>query len=127
MTDELTKTFFDTFGIEPKHIFRGCKFGAKYYAEICDETTCNGCDEEIRKTEYPTITDRILLELICIKNKELISIVQVKGNNLEELKSYILQTCIKGYKQYSNSSLSEYRELADNFKHQVLTLFEEGN
>ena len=66
MTNDLEKTFFDTFGIEPKHIFRGCRLGAKYYAEICDETTCNGCDEEIRKTEYPQITDRILLELICI-------------------------------------------------------------
>ena len=66
MTNELEKQFFDTFGIEPKHIFRGCKLGAKYYAEICDETTCNGCDEEIRKTEYPTITDHMLLELICI-------------------------------------------------------------
>ena len=61
MTNELEKQFFDTFGIEPKHIFRGCRLGAKYYAEICDETTCNGCDEEIRKTEYPQITDRILL------------------------------------------------------------------
>ena len=125
MTNELEKQFFDTFGIEPKHIFRGCKLGAKYYAEICDETTCNGCDEEIRKTEYPTITDRILLELICIRCKELISIIKVKGNNREELKNYILKLCIEDYTFYSKTSEKTYNELANNFKHQVRTLLEE--
>ena len=109
---ELTKTFFDTFGIEPREKVNQTFNGAEFKIETIKD--------------YPQITDRILLELICIKNKELISIVQIKGNNLEELKSYILQTCIKGYTKYSNSSLSEYRELADNLKHQVRTLFEEG-
>lgn len=73
---------------------------------------------------YPQITERILLELICIKNKELISIVQVRGNNLEELKSYILQTWAHWYTYYS--SLPVHKERADNFKRRVRTLFEEG-
>ena len=142
MTDELTKTFFDTFGIEPRYE-DACTVEDEYWnnEELANEygtfdqyMNCKCGNQENCTTEcscayqrevYPQISDSILLELICIKNKELISIVQIKGNNLEELKSYILQTCIKGYTKYSNSSLSEYRELADNFKHQVRTLFEE--
>lgn len=108
MTTELEKQFFDTFGIEPKHIFRGCKLGAKYYAEICDETTCNGCDEEIRKTEYPTITDRILLELICIVSERRI----LPSCDVNGLKEYVL-------KELCTMIMSE------EAKHQVRKLFEE--
>ena len=104
MTNELEKTFFDIFGIEPK--------------------TKRDKETRLKYTEYPQITDRMLLELICIKNKELISIVQVRGNNLEELKSYILQTWVHWYTYYS--SLPVHKERADNFKRQVRTLFEEG-
>ena len=49
MTNELEKTFFDTFGIEPS---------TKY--DYCWKT------EENKDKLYPQITDRILLELICI-------------------------------------------------------------
>ena len=129
MTNELEKQFFDTFGIEPKWKSEQCdgwmRTTAEAYFTNLEEAKKFGIVFQ-EEPEYPQIIDRILLELICIKNKELISIVQVKGKNLEELKSYILQMCIKGYTKYSNSSLSEYRELADNFKHQVRTLFEEG-
>lgn len=57
MTTDLTKTFFDTFGIEPKLDCKRC--GAKNFAlGQCAEVDCE-------KT-YPEITDRILLEMICI-------------------------------------------------------------
>lgn len=111
MPNEIEKQFFDTFGIEPKFktfAIKRDKQGEFTYPPIY---------------EYPQITDRILLELICIKNKELISIVQVRGNNLEELKSYILQTWAHWYTYYS--SLPVHKERADNFKRRVRALFEE--
>ena len=46
MTDELTKTFFDTFGIEGKELKSPDNF-----------------------TYYPEITNRILLELKCVYNQ----------------------------------------------------------
>ena len=110
MTNDLEKHFFDTFGIEPKHIFRGCRLGAKYYAEICDETTCNGCDEEIRKTEYPQITDRIYLMLLATLT--CICSIEFPFADIQKLKEDILKEVIKH--QYGFD------------KHQVRTLFEEG-
>ena len=114
MTNELEKQFFSTFGIEP--IYKdACTVEDKYWnnEELANEygtfdqymnCKCGNqgnctteCSCAYQKEVYPQITDRILLELICIKNKELISIVQVRGNNLEELKSYILQTWAHWY------------------------------
>ena len=106
MTNEIEKQFFQCFGIKPK------------------TNQVYGMQLDYHIDGYPQITDRMLLELICIKNKELISIVQVRGNNLEELKSYILQTWAHWYTYYS--SLPVHKERADNFKQQVRTLFEEG-
>lgn len=102
MTNELEKTFFDTFGIDERELEYPDNF-----------------------TYYPEITDHILLELICIRCKELISIIKVKGDNREELKNYILKLCIDDYTFYSKISDKTYNELANNFKHQVRTLFEE--
>ena len=60
MTNKLEKQFFDTFGIEPKLDCKRC--GAMNFAiGQCAEVDCE-------KT-YPPITDRILLELICILNQ----------------------------------------------------------
>ena len=128
MTNELEKKFFDTFGIEPKKqcYYWDCPYSTGNIVNdiAMNERDCNSCknpDKEI----YPQITDRILLELICIKNKELISIVQVRGNDLEELKSYILQTWAHWYTYYS--SLPVHKERADNFKQQVRKLFKGDN
>ena len=52
MTDKLEKQFFDTFGIEKRKT-------NKIYIPSTSE--CIAYD-----LEYPQITDRILLELICI-------------------------------------------------------------
>jgi hypothetical protein len=53
MTDELTKTFFDTFGIEPI----GCN----------DNKNCTGALDctQCPNAKYPQITDRILLGIIA--------------------------------------------------------------
>lgn len=63
---------------------------------------------------YPQITDRILLELICILSKSQISIsfdtLMLGASDVEKLKGYILLACM-GF--------------AKDIKHQVQALFEE--
>ena len=126
MTNELEKQFFNTFGIEPK-----CYCGNDYVFEAMLEDECTDGNREKCKTckkvgkTYPQITDHILLELMCIRCKELISIIKVKGDNREELKNYILKLCIEDYTFYSKTSEKTYNELANNFKQQVRTLFED--
>ena len=100
MTNELEEYFFNMFEIEP-------------YLEI-------------GMIAYPEITDTHYLKLICLLNVTLIKIVKLRGDSLEQLKKFILQGCITDYEFYSNSSLPEHNEQAENFKHQVRTLFEEG-
>ena len=124
MTNELEKQFFDAFGIEPIE-FKSCDVGTfcPYPEKECGTDTCPYY--RTYKVDYPAISDSILLELICIRCKELISIIKVKGDNREELKNYILKLCIEDYTFYSKISVKTYNELANNFKHQVRKLFEE--
>lgn len=113
MTSKLEKQFFDTFGIEPRDNFKGCKSGITFYTYGCNMPSCKGCSKEIREKEYPQITDRILLELICIlsKSKAFYSnFYKIQDVNIEQLKEQVLTNCI---------SKSIY------FKHQVRKLFEE--
>ena len=106
MTNELEKQFFDTFGIEPKLDCKRC--GAMNFAlGQCAEVKCE-------KT-YPQITDSILLELICIDNQENVYKCRPLTNNVEELKTYILEEFIR------LSELGLFKRA-----HQVRTLFEEG-
>ena len=95
MTNELEKQFFDTFGIEKisswKTVDAGKMFG---YESVKD---------------YPQITDRILLELICIVSERRI----LPSCDVNGLKEYIL-------KELCTMIMSE------EAKHQVRTLFEEG-
>lgn len=98
MIDELTKTFFDTFGIEPK---TNQVYGIQldYYIE-----------------DYPQITDRILLELICILNS--VS-VELKSECIKDLKQEILGE-MKILLEYAPNEETE-----EFIKHQVQTLFME--
>ena len=109
MTNELEKQFFDAFGIEQKYEDGTCDMDDK-----CRYTDCNTC-QRINKFNYPQITDRILLELICIDNQENIYKCRPSVDNVEELKTYILEEFIR---------LSELGLLKR--AQQVRTLFEEG-
>ena len=112
MTDELTKTFFDTFGIEPKNISTGeCKY--KITPEFC-KSDCLDCKNTIKEKTYPQITDRILLELICILSKyqkNVGSLLEICETDKNSIKEEVLDMLI-------------FRDTA--LKHQVRTLFEEG-
>ena len=125
MTNELEKQFFDTFGIEPKE-FKSCDVGTfcPYPEKECGTDTCPYY--RTYKIDYPQITDTHYLKLICLINVSLIKIVKLRGDNLEQLKNFILQGCLTDYEFYLNSSFPEHREQAENLKHQVRTLFEEG-
>lgn len=91
----IEKQFFDTFGIEEKELEYPDNF-----------------------TYYTEITDRILLELICILNKHYSEHYQIAsmivGKNIEEVKKSILNDCIEQSKH-------------KDFKHQVQALFKEDN
>jgi hypothetical protein len=73
MTNELEKTFFDTFGIEPKPLF----------------STRNGYTKD--HYIYPQITDHILLELIIILG----TICTVFDKNIDDLKENVLKNLIE--------------------------------
>lgn len=142
MTNDLEKQFFDTFGIEPK-CKDACIVEDKYWnnEELANEygtfdqyMNCKCGNQENCTTEcscaykkeiYPQITDTHYLKLICLINISLIKIVKLRGANLEQLKNFILQGYLTDYEFYSNSSLPEHREQAENLKHQVQALFEE--
>ncbi len=62
MTTELEKQFFDTFGIEPKlnDCNWQCQKPSKLIYMCANNNNCEHCKE------YPQITDRHYLELICL-------------------------------------------------------------
>ena len=70
MTNELEKTFFDTFEIEPK------------------TNQVHGIQLDYHIEDYPQITDSILLELICIANKYYIDL---EGTDIETMKNSLLE------------------------------------
>lgn len=92
----IEQEFFETFGIEP---ITYCKH-FKYVKSKCDKLNSeSGCTDCIGKySEYPKITDRVLLQLIRIMN-----IYQEKsliyGQTMNELKYDILNRCILMHKK----------------------------
>ena len=103
MTNELEKQFFDTFGIEPRPLF----------------STRNGYTDD--KYIYPTITDSILLELICMANQHEDYPISTNIKNIQARTLRILLRTEKFYKNYYGSD-GRYKKLVK----QVRTLFEEG-
>ena len=104
MTYELTKTFFDTFNIEPI----GCNDN-KNCTGVLDCTQCPN-------VKYPQITDRILLELIFLQP---LSIEFEYPRNIKELKNTLLRYYIEELSLFAEPSEAEI------FKQQVQALFEE--
>ena len=134
MTNDLEKQFFSTFGIEAKYE-DACTVEDKYWnnEELANEygtfdqyMNCKCGNQENCTTEcscayqkevYPQITDRILLELICILNS--VS-VEFKSECIEDLKREILGETIILLEHAPNEETAKF------IKHQVRTLFEEG-
>lgn len=122
MTNELEKTFFDTFGIGAYYKYLLIDKTSKFHNEkLFDKTNFidfikSGKDYLLLKViKYPPqITDHILLELICILSERPISIsfdtLMLGASDVEKLKGYILLACI-GF--------------AKDIKQQVQALFEE--
>lgn len=137
MTNELEKRFFQRFGIEPRYE-DACTVEDEYWnnEELANEygtfdqyMNCKCGDQENCTTEcsfayqrevYPQITDRILLELICIHNTYLET--NLYSIDYESLKKEILKDLIN--EQESRELKNDY--VSDDMKHQVRTLFEEG-
>ena len=105
MTNELEKKFFDTFGIKQREHTQCRSLGCRK-----PYTDCVNCQYyEVYKIDYPQITDRILLELIC-KLSGVCCPQFAFERGVEELKWDILKRCIHYNKE---------------LKHQVHRLFEE--
>ena len=89
MTTELEEQFFKVFGIEK---IECCKH-FKYVDSKCDRPDsmerCLGCIGTNKV--YPKITDRVLLEMICIANKNNIEVI---GETVEEMKNKLLEEMI---------------------------------
>lgn len=135
MTNELEKQFFDTFGIEPKYE-DACTVEDKYWAneELANEygtfdqyMNCKCGNQENCTTEcscayqkeiYPEITDRILLELICLNN---IYLWEVHTNTVDELKNVLLNK----YIEHVNLMADENEK--QEYINQVQSLFKENN
>ena len=117
MTNELEKTFFDTFGIKPK---RQCYYWDCPYStgEIEKDTpinqrdcaNCTNPDKEV----YPQITDRILLELLVIMTRYT-DIIE-GFDSVQELKEFVLKDLMYSLTQPECNIV----------KQQVRALFEEG-
>lgn len=92
MTTELEKQFFKTFGIEPQKLCFNCDCVAKdeigYDEKICDDRCV------YIEREYPKITDRVLLELICVLSQYFYLFEDLHVKTVSELKDCVLQKCI---------------------------------
>lgn len=117
ITNELEKRFFDTFGIEPRYktcILKYCPYKKEYDCENCED----------RKWHYSQITNRILLELICVLNQ--VDLYFYGENdcfiavNYKDLKEEVIAKCIR---LADKNAFSEFN--GEHIKTQVQALFEE--
>ena len=82
MTTELEEQFFKVFEIEPFCDLPCNKRGV----ECTDNTYCGN--------KYPEITDRVLLELICLLSQYFYLFEDLHVKTVSELKDCVLQKCI---------------------------------
>ena len=134
MTTDLDKQFFETFGIEPK-LNRPCE--QLLQNKYCNENSgsrdtyfdpypyCVGfenCTKDYKERVwvYPKITDRILLELICLLNT--ITHPDLGDVYVEKLKTTVLQEYLKMF----DSDFWENEEKSKKeFIEEVQALFKE--
>ena len=124
MTNELEKTFFDTFGIEPEYTYlvtdtfytNNIHTYTATKDDLIDYFEGKNCGRykviEVYKN-YPQITDHILLELLVIMTRY--TDIIDGFDNVQELKEFVLKELIYSLTQQE----------CDIVKHQVRTLFEE--
>ena len=105
---EIEKQFFETFGIKPD--ITSC------YHRCKKDLNCRECNEA--KVIYPQITDRILLDLICLNN---IYLWETHTSTVNELKNVLLNK----YIEYVNLMADENEK--QEYINQVQSLFEEDN
>lgn len=123
MTTEIEKQFFDTFGIAPRACIASCGKCQHYSYDYCLSGYCildsdyDNCG--VAAKEYPQITDRILLELICIWNNACLYLEDsIAPINYQKVTEIILEYFV---------DIENYRFAISKqeIKHQVCTLFEE--
>ena len=101
MTNELEKQFFDTFRIEAKQ--KCAKPLLKTTSGFCKAyKNCVGCDYNDLK--YPQITDRILLNLICIANEYL---DYPTSTNIKNIQARTLRILLKVKKYFKDTYSSQ--------------------
>lgn len=110
--NDIKEKFYKTFGIEP---FTCCDEGCKTigFAKNCEVCFYN-------KRQFPKITYRILLELICILTKYRMKeyeFYKIKTSSTKILKNYILEDCIDMIRYLNELDKKEYKQ-------QVQSLFE---
>ena len=132
MTNELEKQFFKCFGIEPRYE-DACTVEDKYWnneelaneyetfdqymnRKCGDQENCTTeCSCAYQKEVYPEITDSILLELLVIMTRYT-DIIE-GFDSVQELKEFVLKDLMYSLTQPECNIV----------KHQVRTLFEDGN
>ncbi len=131
MTTELEQEFFKAFEIEK---IKYCK-NFKYIKGKCErpnsKTKCFDCIGT--NEEYPEITDRKLLEMICILNSYYTRTMQcctmLYSSKIDNLKEEILKEFIDILKQYTELEFLEKdrdeREEEDWIKTKIQQLFKE--
>ena len=94
MITDIEKQFFETFGIKPRSylLCTSCW-------DCIDAQPCEQCHYgKLIEDEYPKITDRILLELICILTCHYLDErepYEITSINMEQLKQQVLSDIIR--------------------------------
>ena len=113
MANELEKKFFDTFGIEQSNMCKYAKYGyegtegtwylcSKNQKECWTYPSNTTCKDKM--TSYPEITDRILLNLICIANEYL---DYPTSTNIKNIQARTLRMLLKVKKYFKDTYSSQ--------------------
>lgn len=89
MTTELEQEFFNVFGIEPEED-RFCLWECKI-PELENVPCQRKCKYQRHDIYYPEITDRKLLEMICILSAYNYIFEDLKADDIEQLKEEIIK------------------------------------
>lgn len=83
--NDIEQQFFKVFGINK----RCCHDNYKHQKEVCHRIP-----EQCQDYQYPEITDRVLLELICLLSQYFYLFEDLHVKTVSELKDCVLQKCI---------------------------------